>query len=82
MSNVFNFDELVDAWGAPIVARTQVAKFSGGLLNPRTMANLDSLGLGPEGKIMVGGKVAYITRGLVEWMRQRQRIAADENTAK
>lgn len=33
----------------PIIARGEVGKITGGLLHPRTCANLDSQGLGPKG---------------------------------
>lgn len=60
------YDELAAAWPAPIVARREVGKFSGGVLNPRTMANLDCLGLGVPGKFQCGPRqVAY------DWMRER-----------
>lgn len=65
------FEQLVDSWPAPIVARREVSRFSGGVLNPRTLANLDSLGEGPP-KIKIGEKmVAYPTKSLVAWMRDR-----------
>ena len=34
----FDFKEFAKNWTAPIVARSQVKEFSGGLLHPRTMA--------------------------------------------
>jgi len=71
MSEQIIFQELKKSWPSPIVARHEVAKFSGGLLNPRTMANRDSLGTGVPGKITVGRRVAYLVDDLVEWM-QRQ----------
>lgn len=43
----FSFKELSTKWPSPIVARAQVERFSGGLLNARTLANLDSIGEGP-----------------------------------
>lgn len=65
------FEQLADSWPAPIVARKEVSRFSGGVLNPRSMANLDSLGQGPP-RISLGPRViAYPTRALVEWMRNR-----------
>ena len=73
----FDFNELEKAWGAPIVARTNVDKFSGGLLHPRTMANLDSLKLGCPEKIVIGGRVCYPTRALVEWMKSRRDNGGD-----
>lgn len=68
----FNFDKLAEAWAAPIVARSEVGKFSGGVLHPRTMANLDCQGDSP-GKIIIGRRVCYDKWQLVEWMKKRQR---------
>jgi hypothetical protein len=68
----FNLDLLAESWPSPIVARSEVGKFSGFLLNPRTLANLDSLNKGP-GKIMVGNRACYSTRNLVAWMKNRQK---------
>ena len=66
----FKFEKLAESWGAPIVARTDVGKFSGGILHPRTMANLDSQGIGPN-KILIGARVAYDVNELIKWMQQR-----------
>jgi len=66
----FDLNELAKSWKAPIVARSEVSKFSGGLLHPRTLANLDCLGLGPE-SIRIGGRVCYPTGALVEWLKAR-----------
>lgn len=64
------FEEMARSWEAPVVVREQRAldRFSGGLLNARTLANHDSAGTGPKGKIKVGKKVAYPKWALVEWM--------------
>ena len=64
------FQKMVDEWPSAIIARTEVGRYSGGLLNPKTMANLDSLGQGPE-KVVVGRKVAYATKAMAEWLRGR-----------
>lgn len=69
-TNTFDWSEFAKMWGAPYVFRTEVKNFSGGLLNPRTMANLDSLGLGP-GKITIRGRAAYRTDSLVAWLKKR-----------
>ena len=65
------FQEMVQAWGSPVVPRQKVGEFSGGLLNPRTMANLDSLGIGPKSKRRVGSRVVYRTKELAEWLEER-----------
>jgi len=64
---------LVVTWDSPLVSRDQATldKFSGGLLNARTLANADSLGVGPKGKIVMGRKVAYTKESLVEWMESK-----------
>lgn len=64
------FDEMVEAWPAPVVSRNDVAAFSGGLLHPRTLANADSSGHGPN-RIYYGQKVAYSTKELAAWMRSK-----------
>lgn len=66
----FDFGKLGNSWPSPIVSRTEIAKFSGGLLSPRTLANLDSLGKGPpRGKC--GRKVFYPIDTLVSWLQAR-----------
>jgi hypothetical protein len=66
------FDKMADTWPSEIVARTSTPVFSGGLLTPKYMANLDSLGEGPE-SLKVGKKVVYPKRPLVKWMRGRSK---------
>jgi hypothetical protein len=63
-------EKLIASWQSPIVARSEVGRFSGGILHPRTMANLDAKGEGP-GKIVVGGKVGYYTEVLARWTEGR-----------
>ena len=66
------WQEMLDAWKAPIVARTHVGEFSGKLLDSKTMANLDAQGLGPE-RIKVGRKIGYPKLSLVLWMMSRSK---------
>lgn len=70
-TTAFDFSELLDSWPSPLVAREKVAEFSGGLLHPATLANHDSRGDGPRGRVRVGRKIAYPAKGLVEWMQGR-----------
>lgn len=71
MSDQNIFQKLKENWPSPIVARHEVDKFSGGLLNPRSMANLDSLKQGCPGKITVGRKVVYPVDALIKWLEKR-----------
>lgn len=74
MKQKYDLSILATNWEAPVVAREEIGIFSGGILNPRTMANCDANGTGPKGKFRVGRKVAYDVKFLVEWMKNRQNI--------
>lgn len=65
------FRELMEKWPSSMVAREQIGSFSGGLLTPGYMANMDSQGRGPCGRIRVGRKVAYPVNELVKWLEAR-----------
>lgn len=58
-------------WPAPVVARSEVRKFTGGIFSPRTLANLDSKGEGPRGRLRLGRKVCYPKNELIEWLLER-----------
>lgn len=68
------FREMQEKWESAVVARTEVTRFTGGLLSPAYMANLDSLGQGPD-RIHIGRKCCYPTTALVEWLRSRSNRA-------
>lgn len=71
----FDFEKLGRAWSSPIVSRTEISKFSGGLLSPRTMANLDSLNEGPP-RGRCGRKIFYPVDSLIKWLEHRTKSAA------
>ena len=62
---------LTKPWGAGIVARREVGRFTGGLITGRTLANLDSRGQGPGGAMRVGRQVAYPATRLARWLYRR-----------
>jgi hypothetical protein len=66
-----DFSEMLDRWPSSHVARGQVSNFTGGIVNPRTLANLDSLGKGPKGRIKIGRKIAYPVSEFVKWLESR-----------
>lgn len=66
----FDFQELGKRWPSAIVARHEVPKFTGGLLNARTLANLDSLGEGPP-RARCGRKIFYKVEDLCAWLQAR-----------
>ena len=71
----FSFKSLADRWASPIVARGEVEKFSGGLLNSKTLANLDSIGEGPP-RGRMGRKIFYPVQSLCKWMESRAEARA------
>ncbi len=61
------FEELGLNWPSSIVARTELSKFSGGLLKRITQSSRDSRGTGCP-KIKVGRNVCYRKQDLIEWL--------------
>jgi hypothetical protein len=62
---------LAERWPSPFVARQEIKTFSGGIISEKYIANLDSQGAGPPGRIRCGRKVAYPVDQLVEWLEKR-----------
>lgn len=63
------FESMARQWGAPVVARAEVGRFSGGGLSAKYLANCDSLGTGPKGRFMIGRRVVYPVNELVLWLK-------------
>jgi hypothetical protein len=63
-----NLSHLGKKWKSSIVARQQIREFTGGMLSPGTLANLDCKGLGPEGRIKIGKQVGYVVDQLIPWL--------------
>jgi len=68
-----DFKTLADAWPAPLVAldQKQLDRFSGGLLNKKTLQNHISAGTGPDGLSKFGRKTAVEKYALALWMNRR-----------
>lgn len=66
-----NLSPLAARWPSSLVAREKIAEFTGGILTPKTLANLDATGEGPKGRITVGRKVAYPVDLLIAWLEAR-----------
>jgi|WetSurMetagenome_2_1015567.scaffolds.fasta_scaffold1593722_1 hypothetical protein len=70
MKNIY-LQELAGKWPSSIVARTEIRKFSGGILTERYCANLDSKNIGIKGRIRIGRKVAYPVNAIIEFLENR-----------
>jgi hypothetical protein len=71
MAKSANLQSLAEKWPSPYVARQEIKTFSGGLISDKYIANLDSQGAGPSGRIRCGRKVAYEVNSLVDWLQKR-----------
>ncbi|NLV98137.1 MAG: hypothetical protein GX043_12540 [Desulfovibrionales bacterium] len=55
----------------PIFSRQQVKDLTGGMIDGRTVANMDSQGRGP-GKVALGPvKVGYVREAFIDWFLDR-----------
>lgn len=77
MKKAISLRALADNWPSAFVAREEIGRFSGGILSTKYIANLDSQGRGPRGRIRCGRKIAYPTASIVEFMESRS-SALDE----
>lgn len=74
MSENIDLSFLAEGWPSEIVWREKVGQFSGGVLDPKTMANLDSCGKGPAGRFRIGRKVVYTVEALIRWIEDRAEV--------
>jgi len=65
------FSEMAAKWPSAFVARTEAEKFSGGMIKEKYLANLDSAGKGPTGRIRCGRKVVYPVTNFIKWLEDR-----------
>ena len=59
------FSDLAARWPSAFVARTEIEKFTGGLISEKYLANLDCGGKGPAGRIRCGRKVVYPIKNFI-----------------
>lgn len=51
--------------------RKKICSHLGGLLAPRTLANLDSKGIGCKERKLIGGKIVYPKVEFLKWLEGR-----------
>jgi hypothetical protein len=54
-----------------LVPRTDIGRNTGGILHPRTLANLDSLGVGIENPVKIGRKVFYPVDAVLAYIESK-----------
>jgi len=65
------FTTMAENWPSPWIARHEVRNFTGGIIDPKYLANLDCQGKGPAGRIRIGRKIAYPVDQFVQWLEDR-----------
>jgi len=65
------FRKMAASWPSAIVGRTEISRFTGGVISEKSLANLDSKGLGPRGRIRIGRKIAYPVASILAWLESR-----------
>ena len=54
MAKNTNLQSMAERWPSPYVARQEIKQVSGGIISEKYIANLDSQGAGPSGRIRCG----------------------------
>jgi hypothetical protein len=68
------FQAMGAKWPSAYVARTEVGKFTGGLISEKYLANLDCGGKGPAVRIRSGRKIIYPVVEFVKWLENRSEV--------
>jgi len=68
-----DLSSLAKKWPSPYVVRKKISKFSGGIITPGYISNLDSQGEGPCGRIQVGRQIVYEVESLISWLEARSK---------
>lgn len=68
------FQDMATKWPSTWIARTEIERFSGGMISEKYLANLDSAGKGPAGRVRCGRKVVYPVLELVSWLESRSSV--------
>jgi hypothetical protein len=76
------FHNMAERWPSAWVARTQAERFTGGIISEKYLANLDSAGKGPAGRVRIGRKIAYPVGEFIKWLEARSAVIPERHPAK
>ena len=73
--STIDWGKLLKGWKDPlpgVIARNEVHEATGGLVHPRTLANMDSRGLGPKGRFRFNKRnVGYPMDDFIRWLNAK-----------
>lgn len=67
------YQKMEAKWPSSIVARSEIKKFTGGGISPKTVANADSIGRGPKDRFYLGKNTCYPVSSVIEWLKQKSK---------
>jgi len=70
------FQSMAEKWPSTWVARTEAERFTGGIISEKYLANLDSAGKGPAGRVRIGRKIAYPVSEFIKWLESRSAVVS------
>ena len=72
------FSKLEKYCSSEFIFREDISKITGGILNPHTMAQLDSQGVGIKNREIIGKKVAYKITDVIQWLEENTELIGCE----
>ena len=63
--------EVLSSKSPEIITRKKLQELTGGLVSEKTLANLDSEGVGIQPRLRIGGKVVYPKDAAIAWLKKR-----------
>lgn len=74
-----NFETIFENFKCPFITRQQLQNITEGLINAKTLRNIDCLGKGIKGKINIGTrKVAYPVNEVIAWLNNKTKEGAND----
>lgn len=74
-----NFSRIIESDKCGFIPREKIGDVTNGVLNPSTMAKLDSLGQGIKGRFRIGRKVCYTPKAVVEFLNARCQVLDEKS---
>ncbi len=71
-TNKTDLSTLANSWPSAFVARHKVGEFTGGIVTPGYLANMDNCTVdGVPGRFRCGRKIIYPVAELIQWLEKR-----------
>lgn len=75
---MIDLDKIDNDWSSPIVARSEMEKFTQGLYKPLSFRTFDGRKEGIKRKIKLNNKIAYFKSDVIEWLKFKLKIRKEK----